>query len=106
MIRELTIKNFKSHKDTTIRLGNLTVLCGKNSVGKSSLIQSLLLLRQTDMKNRLSEALDLNDPLCFIGKTKDALYQFTAEEGIITFSLTDDKKKNTWNLAPNKKLLI
>ena len=54
MIRELNIKNLKSHKDTTIKVGNLTLLCGMNGVGKSTEIQSLLLLRQTFLKNRFT----------------------------------------------------
>ncbi len=80
MIEKIRIVNFKSHKDTRLDLQNLTVLCGQNGVGKSSLIQSLLLLRQTYQKNRLDELLDLNDPLCYLGKTKDVLYQYPDEE--------------------------
>ncbi len=40
------IKNFKCLKDTCISLGNLTLITGINSSGKSSFIQSLLLLKQ------------------------------------------------------------
>ena len=54
MISRLKINNFKSHKDTEISLGNLTVLTGVNGCGKTSLIQALLLLRQSFLKNRLS----------------------------------------------------
>lgn len=41
----LEIKGFKCFTDKTIPLNQLTVLAGGNSVGKSSIIQSLLLLR-------------------------------------------------------------
>lgn len=48
MIRRLRLKNFKPFADTTeIRLAPITLIYGPNSGGKSSLIQSLLLLRQT-----------------------------------------------------------
>lgn len=86
MITSVNIRNFKSHKDTRIDLGNLTLLCGQNGVGKSAFLQSLLLLRQTHQKNRLHDGLDLNKPLCYIGTAEDALYQ-SAEDEIISFEI-------------------
>lgn len=59
MLNTIELTNFKSHKNTQLSLGNLTLLCGENGVGKSSVIQSLLLLRQTYQKNRLHQGLDL-----------------------------------------------
>jgi predicted ATPase len=98
MINFIRIANFKSHKNTTLQLKNLTILSGQNGVGKSSLIQSLLLLRQTFQKNRLNEILDLNDPLCYIGKANDALYKFPNEEfeNEIGFVLDDDGVEYSW----------
>ena len=47
-LQKLTISGYKSiTKPTTIAFGKLTVLAGVNSGGKSSLIQPLLLLKQT-----------------------------------------------------------
>ena len=44
----LTIERFKSYKEaTTIELSPLTVILGRNNSGKSSIIQALLLLKQT-----------------------------------------------------------
>lgn len=91
MINEFYIKNFKSHESTRIKLGNLTVLCGQNGVGKSSVIQALLLLRQTYQKMRLHSGLDLNKPLCEVGTAQDALYQF-AKDNIL--QLTIDTSEN------------
>ena len=76
MITKLKIANFKSHENTILNLGNLTLLTGLNSTGKSSIIQSFLLLRQSYKKGRLNKGLDLNEPLCDIGKGVDALYRF------------------------------
>lgn len=87
MITNLRIKNFKSHGDTTLPLSNLNIFAGQNGVGKSSIFQSLLLLRQSYQKNRLSEGIDLNKPLCDIGRAEDALNQY-AEDDIIEFDLT------------------
>src|SRR5687767_8698494 len=48
MLTRLRIQNFKNWADTSdIRLAPITVFFGSNSTGKSSLIQFLLMLRQT-----------------------------------------------------------
>lgn len=49
MIERLRIENFKSWKsfDDDLRLGSVTGLFGANSSGKTSILQSLLMLRQT-----------------------------------------------------------
>ena len=44
MLSKLTIENFKSIKSQTFTLKPLTILTGLNSTGKSSIIQSVLLL--------------------------------------------------------------
>lgn len=48
MLQELTLRNFKAWKHVdSMRLSPITGLFGANSSGKSSIIQSLLLLKQT-----------------------------------------------------------
>lgn len=48
MIKKFRVKNFKAFKDTgDIEIKPITVLAGPNSGGKSSVLQSLLLLKQT-----------------------------------------------------------
>lgn len=84
MITKLKIANFKSHHNTDLNLSNLTLLTGLNSTGKSSVIQAFLLLRQSHKKGRLSKGLDLNEPLCDIGKGEDALCKFANDE-VISF---------------------
>lgn len=46
MINKLTLKGFKSFKEETLTINNLTLLTGLNSSGKSSVIQSLLMLEK------------------------------------------------------------
>ena len=87
MLSKLHIKNFKSHRDTAIEFGNLTLLAGMNSSGKSSLIHALLLLRQSFLKGRLDQGLDLNEPLCRIGTGQDVLYRL-ADSNILTIEIT------------------
>ena len=47
MIESITLKNYKAFEDVTIPIKPLTILLGANSVGKSSIIQMLMLLHQT-----------------------------------------------------------
>lgn len=91
MIQSFELKNFKSIKKKKFKLRNLNVLLGLNGQGKSSFIQSLLLLRQSD---KLSQGeLKLNsgeNGLANIGTTKDALYQYSKSEGLsITLQFKD-----------------
>ena len=97
MITRLKINNFKSHKNTDLNINKLTVFTGKNGCGKSSVIQSLLLLRQTFFKGRLMDGLDLNKPLCSIGVGNDALYRM-AEEGELSFELFNEQN-NKYSFA-------
>ena len=58
MIKTLNIQNFKIHKNSTLEFGNLNILTGINSSGKSSVIQSLLLLRQNQQTGQLDKGLE------------------------------------------------
>lgn len=80
MIDNITIQNFKSHKDTTLKLRSLTVLCGVNGVGKSSIIQILLLLREAFVKDKSFDVLDLKSNSVKIGTVNDAIYEFSESD--------------------------
>lgn len=67
MIRKMHIGNFKLHENMEIDLKGLTILTGMNGMGKSSVIQSLLLLRQSHMMNDLEYGLNLKGDLCDVG---------------------------------------
>jgi len=95
MIDKLHIKNYKIHADTELSLGRLTVLTGTNASGKSSVLQSLLLLRQSYENNVLKDGLQLSGDYCNIGLVKDALYQY-ADNDAICFELMDNGKSYSW----------
>jgi predicted ATPase len=44
MIRELQLKDFKGHRDTSLTLGRFTVLVGDNASGKTSVLEALELV--------------------------------------------------------------
>ena len=74
MIKAISLKNFKSFLDSRIQLSTLNLLTGINGVGKSTLIQALLLLRQSYLKNIFpSKGILLNGELFNLGKGGDAL---------------------------------
>ena len=76
MIRELHLQNFKCFEDQKFRLRPLTLLTGLNGTGKSSVLQSLLLLRQSYQRGLLQTyALALNGDLVSIGTGLDALFE-------------------------------
>lgn len=62
MISAITVHNFKCFHRERFRLGALTLLTGINGSGKSSLIQALLLLRQTVDQSAPRQFIRLNGP--------------------------------------------
>ena len=63
MLTHLKLDNFKIWKSTgPMRLAPVTLLLGTNSSGKSSLIQSLLLIRQTVKGDDPNLDLNLGNP--------------------------------------------
>jgi predicted ATPase len=82
MITSLALSNFKSIGETLIEndegiapgkieFAPLTIFCGKNSSGKSTVLQSILLLSQTLKNNEPSQTLVLNGPMVKLGSVND-----------------------------------
>src|SRR4051794_18484493 len=83
MLEQLQLTNFKCFEKSAIPLGSLTLLSGLNGMGKSSVIQSLLLLRQSWEQGLLqSGQLALNGELTQVGTAQDALFSYAEEERI------------------------
>lgn len=96
MITNLTIKNFKSLKEVDLQLSNLNILTGLNGSGKSSIIQTLLLLRQNvsylaGSKLKLNESREL---LFDAGLGEDVYYRQGIEPKIsFHLAFNDEVKK-------------
>lgn len=82
LVRRLHLKNFKSVVDNGADLKSLTVIVGSNSAGKSTLMQSLLLLSQSlrTQQNHLSLNGSLVD-LGYFGDVKN--HQAKTNESVI-----------------------
>jgi len=97
MIDFVALTNFKCFEQQTLKLGNITLLAGLNSSGKSSFIQSLLLLRQSYYQGLLpSSGLALNGDLVAIGTAQDALFEGAVEDQIGFKVNWKDGKEGQW----------
>ncbi len=78
MLTGVRLTNFKAFDDVALRCAPLTLLCGVNGTGKSSVLQALLLLRQSAISGALRPPdvrLELEGDLVAIGTGRDALYE-------------------------------
>jgi len=108
MIKKIKIKNFKSLRNVELQMSNLNVLAGLNGSGKSSFIQTLLLLRQS-YKNPYhgNTGLILQDgELISLGSGKDVFYQYAKDEKI-EFEILSGDNVFKWSFIynPNSDIL-
>ena len=87
MITNITLENFKCFRQVSINPKLLTVLIGPNGTGKSSILQALLVLRQTGSGNELrygGSSVNLGDPADvapnFLEETSEATLSFDSED--------------------------
>lgn len=76
MITRLHLDNFKAWKRVDVEFGQITGIFGTNSSGKSSLLQFLLMLKQTRDTTDMEIALNLGDPhqLTDLGSYRDLVF--------------------------------
>jgi predicted ATPase len=103
MIHSLKLKNFKPFADLQLPFKPLTLLSGLNSTGKSSVLQSLLLLRQSYQQQLLPQTgLALNGDLVNIGTAQDALFENATEDTIEFEVMWKDDIKGFWRFDYNR----
>ena len=98
MIDALHIENFKCFENQRFELGNLTLLTGLNGTGKSSVIQALLLLRQSYQHQFLhAGVLLLNSDLIQLGIVRDIFFEGAREEDKFGFCLDHSGTWAEWH---------
>jgi predicted ATPase len=104
MISSVCLNNFKPFEAEFLEFRSLTLLSGLNSTGKSSVLQSLLLLRQSYQQGLLPKTgLALNGDFVCIGTAQDALFE-DAKENSIGFELIwKDGNQGTWLFNYNRE---
>lgn len=96
MVNSLHIKNFKCFENQRFELGNLTLLTGLNGTGKSSVIQALLLLRQSYQHRFLQRGrLLFNGDLIQLGKVQDVCFE-GAKSSEFGFRLNFSEAQADW----------
>ena len=85
MLTKLDLKNFKCFKNQEFNFSKLTVLCGANSSGKSTVIQSLLLIKQ-NQDNIPNKFIELYGELFSFGTLND-VFSHRATDDTIKISI-------------------
>jgi predicted ATPase len=109
MITSLSLKNFKSIKNqAALSLNNISVICGSNSSGKSSIIQAILMLSQTYSNRYLKSTVSLNGKLVRLGSFTDIMnYSCKEKEKHITIDIKlDFPPELTWDSIKSLNLSI
>ena len=105
MITSLHLLNFKPFANQLLEFRKLTLFSGLNSTGKSSVMQSLLLLRQSYQQGLLPEkGLALNGDFVNIGTAQDALFE-GAKEDLIGFNIVlENNSKAVWRFKYDREV--
>jgi predicted ATPase len=105
MITSLNLLNFKPFANQLLEFRKLTLFSGLNSTGKSSVLQSFLLLRQSYQQGLLPQkGLSLNGDLVKIGTAQDALFEGAKEE-LIGFDIVwENNSKGVWTFKYDKEV--
>ena len=99
MLKMIKLSNFKCFHSLTLNCAPVTLLCGLNGMGKSSVIQALLVLRQSFASGDLRNGrLVLGGELADLGTGADVLFE-GAESDSIGFELQCDETPTPWTLA-------
>ncbi len=108
MLTELQVENFKAWSDLRIEFGKVTAIFGENSAGKSSLLQFLLMLKQT--KNAVDPGLVLDfgggpNELVDLGSYSDTVHRGNEDKADL-LSLPDMQWSLTWTRPGFRQLRV
>ncbi len=104
MISSVCLNNFKPFEAEFLEFRSLTLLSGLNSTGKSSVLQSLLLLRQSYQQGLLPKTgLALNGDFVCIGTAQDALFEGAKEDSIGFKLIWEDGRQGIWLFNYNRE---
>src|SRR5439155_6798793 len=84
MLKSWSIQNFKPILNSgELKLAPVTVLAGRNSSGKSSLIQSILMIAQTLSSRVLDRPLVSHGSFAHLGTFEDVLNKYSGRSSLI-----------------------
>jgi predicted ATPase len=91
MINQLQLFQFKSFKQETFNFSNLTLLTGVNGIGKSSIIQSLLVLRNSFDRGEIRTQITIQDSQLVNLVSPDDMLSSRADSSEVGITLVDDQ---------------
>ena len=99
MLEKIKLTNFKCFDSLELTCAPVTLLCGLNGMGKSSVLQALLVLRQSAVSGELDQGhLVLSGELASLGTGQDVLFE-GAESDVVAFELHDSAASDLCYLA-------
>ena len=116
MLQEITIKNFKSIENDTIKLGRVNVFIGENGCGKSNILEAVAFLSAgyegyTDNEHLFSKGIRLAKPELTISnfkkKTQKQEFEIIAKwrdkeiKDSAIFKSNDSSNNKIWNITRN-----
>lgn len=96
MLTRLDLEHFKCFELLKLPLAQLTLLSGANATGKSSVMQSLVLLHQTIREHEWSRKLMLNGDELSLGSVTDVIDKITGRH-TFGIGLVDDETPIHWD---------
>jgi predicted ATPase len=101
MITAIRLENFKCFELLKLDVAPLTLLTGFNASGKSSTLQSLLLLAQTMRAETQTSELRLNGPLLNLGSPGDVINQNTSRNDL-TLGIQTPAAEMLWTFGTDE----
>ena len=102
MLTQLDLKNFKCFELLKLPLEALTLLSGTNTSGKSTVLQSLVLLHQTMREYEWSTRLMLNGAVTKLGTVTDVVDQVNGRDSF-GIGLIDQKAFCHWSFVGDRR---
>ncbi len=100
MLKGLHLKNFKSWREANVTLAPITGFFGANSSGKSSLLQALLLMKQTVESSDQQQLFDFGNEKTYVdlGSYKNIIFQAQFQQKL-SLGLKFQHKDNNFYLG-------
>jgi len=102
-LKSFAIKNFKAFRNGVLNLAPLTILIGENSSGKSSILQALLLIKQTLESPIGGGVLNLNSHYVQFRQFREIVFGMPLDEAILGFELSTDDFKVSFKVGLKNK---
>lgn len=94
MITSISLKNFKAFQELRdIKTKPITIFCGSNSCGKSSILQSILLLKQSLETRNPNHLIATNGRFVHLGAFENIIYKRNTDNNVVfQFSFSVSKQ--------------